>query len=154
MKPTKHIPPGTTIAQFALRAHSPKLSRNRQEVFDVLRRYGPQTANEVVGKLPPSDLSNCNVRSRLTELVRLRRVVINRVVKDPVSGYRARQYRVARPNEVPPPVAEQLRLRRPSRAHLEAEIARLKTENTALKLKLSGAGNSQVSGSSISTADE
>ena len=129
-------PTGRTIARSAYHAVVPKLSRLRQEVFDVLQQYGPQTANEVVNKLPPSGLSNNNVRSRLAELVGLGLVAINRVVSDPISGHRARQYRAVEPGEQPPASAEVARPRRKSRGQLLAENARLAAENEALKSKL------------------
>lgn len=136
MNPNNTPPTGRTIARFAYEAVAPKLSRLRQEVFDVLRQYGPQTANEVVNKLPPSGLSNNNVRSRLAELVGLGFVVINRVVKDPISGHLARQYRALEPGERLPAPADVAQRRRAIRAQLEAENAQLREENAALKAKL------------------
>jgi hypothetical protein len=129
---------GHSIARSAKRAIGPKLSGLWEQVFRVLRQYGPQTANQVVNRLPPTNLSNNNVRSRLKELVGFGRVVITGVVKDPVSGYRARQYRVLGPGEMPPP--PESRPRRASRAQLEAKITRLEVENEALKSKLSNTG--------------
>jgi predicted ArsR family transcriptional regulator len=128
---------GRTIARSAIKTVSPKLSRIRQDIFDVLLEHGPQTANEIVGKLPPTGLSNNNVRSRLTELVKLGRAAIAGAVKDPISGYSARQYRAVEPGEIPARV--QL-LRRASRAQLENEIARLRAENEALKARLPSMG--------------
>jgi len=107
--------------------------------LEVLRKYGPQTANEVVGKLPPSDLSNNNVRSRLKELRDLGLVVVNSEVNDPVSGRQARQYRAIEPGETPPPSPNALRPGRISRAQWEAEVERLRAEIVALKRRL-GAG--------------
>jgi predicted ArsR family transcriptional regulator len=129
-----------------------KLPRIRQDILEVLKQHGPQTANEVVGRLPPTDLSHNNVRSRLAEMVRLGQAAINRVVEDPVSGRRARQYRAVEPGEIPPPASVQLR-RRASRAQLEKEIARLQAENKALQSNLSGTVNRKASRSSSSTAD-
>jgi hypothetical protein len=127
--------PAHTIARRAYKAVLPKLSGSRRMIVDALGKYGPLTANQVVAQLPPSDLSNNNVRSRLTELVRMGVATINGVVKDPVSGHEARQYRLMEPGETPSTTPDELS-RRSSRAQLEGEVTRLKTENEALKSAL------------------
>ena len=127
---------GRTLARSSIKAVEPKLSRHRKDILEVLQQHGPQTANEVVGKLPPTDLSNNNARSRLTEMVRMGQAAINGIVEDPISGRQARQYRAVEPGEIPPPASVQLHRPRTNRAQLEKEIARLRAENEALKLKL------------------
>lgn len=153
MEPTRNLESGRVIAQMSMNAVEPKLPETRRQILDVLRDFGPMTSNEVVSHLPPSDLSNNNARSRLKELVESRVVVINAVVKDPISGRLARQYRALMPGETPPPVAEQLQARRASRTQLEAEIVHLRAENEALKSKLDGAGKRKAGGASASKGD-
>src|ERR1035438_3479679 len=82
---------GREISRASYAAITPRLTGQRRKVLEALRQYGPLTANEVAGVLPRTDLSNFNVRSRLQELVELGLAVINREVKDPVSGHLARQ---------------------------------------------------------------
>ena len=131
---------GRRLARQSIKAVAPKLSRTRRDIRKVLQQHGPQTANEVVGKLPPTNLSNNNLRSRLTETVESGNAAINAEVKDPVSGHWVRQYRAVEPGEIPVPASTQLRPRRAHRAQLESEVARLTAENEALTLKLSAKG--------------
>lgn len=128
--------PARTISRHAFQAVTPKLSGSRKMIVQVLARYGAMTANQVVAKLPPSGLSNFNVRSRLAELVKMGVATVNGVVKDPVSGHMARQYRLLEPGEDPP--VTETSGHRASRKQLEAELLRLREEVEALRLIVGG----------------
>jgi predicted ArsR family transcriptional regulator len=127
--------PARTISRHAYNAFRPKLSGSRRLIVEALGKYGPLTANQVVAQLPPSDLSNNNVRSRLTELVRMGAATVNAVVRDPVSGHMARHYRLLLPGETPSTTPDEL-IRRSCRAQREVKITRLRTENEALESSL------------------
>ena len=137
MNPDNTSANGREISRASYAAITPRLTGKRRKVLEALRLHGPLTANEVAGVLPPTGLSHTNVRSRLRELVDLGQAIITRLVEDPVSGHRVRQYRAVELGEIPPSPSVELRPRRASRAKLEAEIARLAAENEALKSKLS-----------------
>jgi predicted ArsR family transcriptional regulator len=90
------------ISRSAYEESAPRLTGQRRKIVEALRQHGPQTANELARLLPHGEVSNFNVRSRLQELTKLGLVVIDRLVSDPVTGHRARCYRLAEAGEATP----------------------------------------------------
>jgi hypothetical protein len=99
-----------------------RLPPSRRVVLDALRRWGPQTANQIASLRPKNGLDNASVRSRLSELVQQHLVTRIRKVIDPVSHHRAFLYRALLPDETNPCELP----RRVTRAELEAEVERLR----------------------------
>ncbi len=112
-----------TSQQISHRAYT-KSSRRRawlaSEIVNKLMIYGPMTANEVTRSIPHEEVSHFPVPQRLLDLRLAGKVVVNRLVEDPITGHTVAEYRLLVPGETPPPVERRL-----SKKELVAENIRL-----------------------------